>query len=451
MKDEIYVSFQDWRTASFNPDWCLLKYSSPEAEKELTGRCQKRIKELYGENPPEQVKTRMEKEIQLISGSDSKQLQGRTDRQWHLFFANLNSAAYFLLIARLVEFCKSNSLPHCAPGRGSSSFVAYLLGITETNPLPPHKRCPQCGYAEFVDETVYESGYDLWSNAGASGRCPRCGTLLNGEGHNLDATIVFKEDGNQRPYFEICVPMEAQFPLLDFLEEQGECQTGLSRDEIENVDQKRFSSGLGSLFRVQISGNALLSMIQAIEEKTGVAARSTCLTDLDIPVLFSDEQFISGFSFDKKTFRLLKKTIHPIYFSDLVRTFGYAHGTGVWEGNAEQLIASGIPSKETIAHRDDILQKLLQLRVDRWLAYKVMESTRKGRGDSALKPEVVSLLKDKGLPEWYLDSIRKIGYLAPKAVSVECWILYLRLIWYKCNYPEAFAEAVSEVLANNGE
>ncbi len=89
-------------------------------------------------------------------------------------------------------------------------------------------------------------------------------------------------------------------------------------------------------------------------------------------------------------------------------------------------------------------------RVDRWLAYKVMESTRKGRGDSALKPEVVSLLKEKGLPDWYLDSIRKIGYLAPKAVSVECWIQYLRLIWYKCYYPDAF-EAVTSNIQNGGE
>ena len=424
--NQIYVAFMDWRTASFNPKWGILCCSFPNTRQELSDRCRKCLTEKYGENPPEQIKARLEHELWCLTG-----------RPW-------SDSAYFLLLARLAEKCISIDAPHTIGDRGGTSFAAYLLGITETNPLPPHKYCPDCGFVEFVDETKYESGFDLWSEPHAFGACPRCGAKLTSDGHNLDSTHLFDDDGGLQSYFEIYVPVESQFVLFDFLEELGELKTGLTREEAEEVEHNCVHNRIPNN-RIQILGSCVLSQIKELEKTTGIRSRSIQLPEIDLPAFFSNENYI-GFPYDEATFRLLAERIHPVCFSDLVRASGYTHGTGVWEGNAEQLISSGIRPIDTIAHRDDILQTLMRFGADRKTSLKMMHVTRRGIINRVLTPELAALLQDKGVPDWYISSMQKILYLYPKAHTIEWWIQYLRLIWYKCNYPDEFAASTSEIL-----
>ena len=64
-------------------------------------------------------------------------------------------------------------------GTLGSSIVAFLLGLTEMNPLPHHYYCKECGYLEFANSINCEDKF--LENKG----CPRCHRTLESDGYNL--------------------------------------------------------------------------------------------------------------------------------------------------------------------------------------------------------------------------------------------------------------------------
>ena len=111
--------------------------------------------------------------------------------------------------------------------------------------------------------------------------------------------------------------------------------------------------------------------------------------------------------------RRILETTKPTTFEELVRIAGLAHGTDVWNGNAELLIKSNEATlKEVIAARDDIMIYLIKKGLDRKHAFNIMERVRKGKG---LKPGDIEEMRKHKVPEWYIESAAKIKYLFPKA------------------------------------
>ena len=83
----------------------------------------------------------------------------------------------YMIAQKLVT--KSLSDGYLVGSRGSvgSSFIAYLIGATEINPLKPHYYCPHCRKIEFSDQA--SDGWDLPEK-----QCS-CGTPFLRDGHNL--------------------------------------------------------------------------------------------------------------------------------------------------------------------------------------------------------------------------------------------------------------------------
>ena len=117
------------------------------------------------------------------------------------------------------------------------------------------------------------------------------------------------------------------------------------------------------------------------------------------------------------------------------------HGEGVWEDNAKTLLENGAAGiTDVITTRDDIMNFLLSLDMDTDFAYKIMDRVRKGR---ELSDEMIRGMKEAGVPEWYIESCKKVRYVFPRAHAVVYVIMFIRLLWYKVHYPEAYDTVTS--------
>lgn len=137
----------------------------------------------------------------------------------------------------------------------------------------------------------------------------------------------------------------------------------------------------------------------------------------------------------------------PSSFSDLVRISGLSHGTGVWAGNAQELIRNNVVTlKEVIPTRDDIMLYLIRMGVENETAFNIMEKVRKGKGVS---PEHEAIMRENNVPDWYIDSCKKIEYMFPKGHAVAYVTNAFRIGYFKINYPYAFYAAIFYTKADN--
>ena len=140
------------------------------------------------------------------------------------------------------------------------------------------------------------------------------------------------------------------------------------------------------------------------------------------------------------TIKLVEDT-KPTTFGELIKISGLSHGTDVWLGNAQDLIANNIvPFKETIGCRDDIMVYLMYHGVKPLKAFKIMEFVRKGKASK--EPETwqehVKTMKEADIPEWFINSCAKIKYMFPKAHAAAYVISAFRIAWYKVHMPVYF-------------
>lgn len=137
---------------------------------------------------------------------------------------------------------------------------------------------------------------------------------------------------------------------------------------------------------------------------------------------------------------------NPQTLSDLIRLSGLSHGTDVWLGNAQELIKTGKAVLSTcICCRDDIMVYLINKGMDSSLAFTIMESVRKGKG---LKPEWEEAMRENDVPDWYMDSCKKIKYMFPKAHAAAYVMMAYRIAYCKINYPLAYYGAYFSIRAD---
>jgi DNA polymerase-3 subunit alpha (Gram-positive type) len=127
----------------------------------------------------------------------------------------------------------------------------------------------------------------------------------------------------------------------------------------------------------------------------------------------------------------------PKYVSDLVRIAGLAHGTDVWLGNAQKLIQEGKCTIQTaICTRDDIMIYLISKGIEPGKSFKIMELVRKGKfPKDGNHEEYCKVMREHGVPEWYIWSCDTIKYMFPKAHAAAYVVMSLRIAYYKVHFP----------------
>ena len=142
----------------------------------------------------------------------------------------------------------------------------------------------------------------------------------------------------------------------------------------------------------------------------------------------------------------------PKTFDELIRISGLSHGTDVWLNNAQSLIEAGtITLDQAICCRDDIMIYLMKQGLDPQPSFKIMEAVRKGKvakGKEAKWPEYEEMMKQNNVPDWYIDSCKKIKYMFPKAHAAAYVTNAFRIAWFKVHKPEAYYTAYFTIRAD---
>ena len=216
-------------------------------------------------------------------------------------------------------------------------------------------------------------------------------------------------------------------------------RTHLGFHEISHVLQK-----------INILSSGIYDRITELHRLTETTSADIDCSDRNVYRLFRnlDTCGIPHFSTDlcKKILRTLvdnhrfsERNELYLLFPTLVRVLGMTWGVNAWQDNAEGLITTAEFSN-LIGARDDIFLTLQKYGIDPATAHSVMETVRKGRfcKNTDENRIIVQKLLDAGVPQWYVDSMRKIGYLSNKAHAAHNTKTALTLAWFKVYHPKEF-------------
>lgn len=466
------------------------------AEDEVKALTYSKAHEIYGEELPQVVVERVEKELASIIGN--------------------GFSVVYLISHKLVKRSLDDGYLVGSRGSVGSSLVATMMEITEVNPLPPHYICPTCKEAEFFTDGSVSSGYDLPDK-----NCPTCdvaygkdgqdipfetflgfegdkvpdidlnfsgdyqakahnytkelfgedyvfraGTIgtvaertaygyvrgymndngLNLRGAEIDRLVIgcsgVKRNTGQHPGGIIVVP--DTMDIFDFTPIQFPANDLESAWKTTHFD---FHSIENNLLKLDILGHDDPTMIKMLEDLSGIDALTIPPDDEGVMKLFSGTESLGVTpeqigcktgtlgvpEFGTRFVRQMLEETKPSTFSELIQISGLSHGTDVWLGNAQELIKSKTcVLSDVIGCRDDIMVYLIYQGLKPSLAFSIMESVRRGRG---LTPEFEEEMRAQSVPEWYIDSCKKIKYMFPKAHAAAYVLMALRIAYFKVHHP----------------
>ncbi|MDU5504108.1 MAG: PolC-type DNA polymerase III [Anaerococcus vaginalis] len=469
------------------------------SDKKLRDTTYEKARSIYGDPLPDLVKTRLDKELDSIISNGyavlyiiAKELVEKSNRDGYLVGSRGSVGSSFA--ATMANITEVNPLaPHyICPSCKHSEFITD--GSVGAGIDLPDKICPKCGtemkkdghdipfevflgfegdkepdidlnFAGEYQPTIHKYTEELFGE----GKVFRAGTIGTIKDNTAFGYIKkYMEDNEinlsnaqirkyQRGLFDVkrttgqhpgglmIVPNDKD--IYDFSPVQYPADDG--KDDIKTT-HFTYNMMHGVILKLDLLGHDVPTIIRSLQDLTNTDPLKIQMDDENVMNIFSSTKPLNikyDFSnneigtlgipeFGTSFVRGMLKDTSPNKFSEMTRISGLSHGTDVWLNNAQELVKSKTASfDQIISTRDDIMNSLINLGLDKKKSFQIMEKVRKGK---TLSEETLSYMKENNVPDWYIDSCLKIKYLFPKAHAVAYCLMSYRIAYYKVYYPKAF-------------
>lgn len=325
----------------------------------------KSLDKMYGENPDPEIEKRVRDEWVWMQQSET----------------------YFtiLLLCDLTENLDDFDIPYSIRCSGNASFILYLLGITNINPLSPHYHCPHCH--SVIWDCNAKSGIDLEKEK----CCEKDGTIMRADGFNIpwQAHLLHK----QNHHFYLSLPPNMYEETLDCLHEMG----------INNIN----------------------THLNSATNKYRVIETNNITLHFNLPELCFDPPTIN--SSDTETLVELARqyafkttpdlNVRINTFADVISYIGILRSDYTNDEKLKALINTfHYKPSELITCREDLYQYYVDHGCTERMAFKLMSNVRKGKNYlNDFPSQEMRTAKDK----WVISFCGDVRYLPSKTDIIE--------------------------------
>ena len=323
----------------------------------------------------------------------------------------------FLILKEIAELSREKGYPILVEGTLSSSLIAYLLGITNVNPLKAHYYCDNEGCPEIYEE-IKDNAFGIDAE---DKLCPKCKRKMTKDGYSLKFIAWGPLRHPKAPDFSIRIAHEIRPFIEDRLNQKFRSVKSDEETYLEfNLNDSCNCSYIGNMYKhsgvkpktEQFTNEVYLEVLKnlSVEIKEMVEADKK---DEDGILEFADEL----------------KNIKRCDFHTLCRIFAYHCGSFK---NGKSI--KNLDNPDFFVTREELISQLVSIGLSDKSYLDFVKRGVWSRGEN--KEAYISILKEHNAPEQLIENFKNTTNLWPMCGCITRMQLSCEKAWYELNFPE---------------
>lgn len=327
----------------------------------------------------------------------------------------------FLILKEIAELSREKGYPILVEGNLSSSLIAYLLGITNVNPLKAHYYCENEECSEIY-ETINDNAFGIDAE---DKLCPKCKRKMTKDGYSLKFIAWGPLRHPKAPDFSIEIAPEIRPYIEDRLNQKFALVKSDEETYLEfSLNDLRQCSDIGNMYKLsgikpegkQFTNEVYLEVLKNLSEEIKV----------EIETLKIDKE--SGLA-RSLAFAEELENIKTCNFHTLCRILALYH---VSFKNGKSI--KNLENPDFFVTREELISQLVSIGFS---DKSYLDFVKRGVWSlGERKEKYIEKLKEYNAPEQLIENFKNTTNLWPMCGCITRMQLSCEKAWYKLNFPE---------------